>query len=303
MFDYIIIGVAGPQAGRDALGLARQLASPHAQLTLACVEVVPPRPWPRSGAVTEAAHASRALERVASLRDESKVDAQVVCVEATSVATGLHEFAARHEGDLLVIGASRRDEHERIFVGNDTRAVLENSPCAVAVAPVGYATRPPLLRRIGAAYDGSRESEQALAVARRLTRERGAELSAFEAVPEPVHYQNFVYPQPEIEAGLAEARKRIAELGDVEPDVASSDDDAEALARYGASVDLLILGSHKYRPIDQLLSGSTAQRLADKAPCPLLVLPRDHAERVAPAHPTLSHGDAVHRTAEDNPDG
>ncbi len=60
--------------------------------------------------------------------------------------------------------------------------------------------------------------------------------------------------------------------GDVEPHVVSSDDAAEALARYGASVDLLVLGSHRYRPIDHLLSGSTAQRLADDAPCPLLVL-------------------------------
>jgi nucleotide-binding universal stress UspA family protein len=278
MFDNVIVGVDGAEGGRDALGLARQLASPHAQLTLACVEVIPPRPWPRSGAVTEATHGLRALERAESLREESEVDARVVCVEATSVATGLHEFAARHEGDLVVIGVSRQDEYERTFLGSDTHAVLENSPCAVAVAPIGYATRPPLLRKIAAAYDGSRESEQALAVARRLARERGAELSAFEAVPEPMHFENFVYPQPEIDAGLAEARKRIAELGDVEPAVASSTDDAEALARYGASVDLLILGSHKYRPTDQLRSGSTAQRLADNASCPLLVLPRNRAE-------------------------
>ena len=104
-----------------------------------------------------------------------------------------------------------------------------------------------------------------------LARERGAELSAFQAVPEP-YVHSIVNPQPEIEAGLAEARKRIAELGDVEPHVVSSDDAAEALARYGASVDLLVLGSHRYRPIDHLLSGSTAQRLADDAPCPLLVL-------------------------------
>lgn len=87
-------------------------------------------------------------------------------------------------------------------------------------------------------------------------------------------------PQPEIEAGLAEARKRIAELGDVEPHVASSDDVAEALARYGASVDLLVVGSHRYRPVDHLLSGSTAQRLADDAPWPLLVLSGSHTERV-----------------------
>ena len=187
------------------------------------------------------------------------------------MAAGLHELAVRREADLLVIGASRQDELLRPYGGDQTRAVLVKAPCAVAVTPIGYASRPSALDKIGAAYDGSPESEQALALARVLARERGAELSAFQAVPEP-YVHSIVNPQPEIEAGLAEARKRIAELGDVEPHVVSSDDAAEALARYGASVDLLVLGSHRYRPVDHLLSGSTAQRLADDAPCPLLVL-------------------------------
>ena len=267
MFDNVIVGVDGPEGGRDALVLAAQLASPCAQVTLAHVEVVPRQPWPPSGAVTEAAHTLRALERLELLREEAHVDARLLCVEAGSIATGLHELVARHDGDVLVIGASRRDDYERTFVGDDMRAVLEHAPCPVAIAPRGHVSRAPALRKIGAAYDGSAESEQVLAIAR----EHGAELSAFQAVPEP-YVHSLVNPQPEIEAGLADARKRIAELGDVEPHVASSDDAAEALARYGASVDLLVVGSHRYRPVDHLLSGSTAQRLADDAPCPLLVL-------------------------------
>jgi nucleotide-binding universal stress UspA family protein len=272
MFDNIIVGVDGPQAGRDALGLARQLASPHAQLTLAYVEVAPPQPWPPpADAVTEAAHA-RALGRLAQLREESHVDARLVCVEARSVAAGLHELAVRRDADLLVIGASRRDDYQRTFVGDDTRAVLEKAACPVAVAPIGYASRQPVVKRVAAAYDGSPESERALAVARELAREHTAELSAFEAVAEPTYVHSIVNPQPEIDEGLAEARERIAGLGDVQAETGSSDDAAEALARYGASVDLLIMGSHHYRPIDHLLSGSTAQRVADTPPCALLVL-------------------------------
>ena len=136
------------------------------------------------------------------------------------------------------------------------RAVLENAPCPVAIAPRGHASHAPALRKIAAAFDGSAESEQALALARVLARERGAELSAFQAVPDPGYVHSIVNPQPEIEAGLAEARKRIAELGDVDAHAASNDDAAEALARYGASVDLLVLGSHRYRPVDHLLSGA-----------------------------------------------
>ena len=141
MFDNVIVGVDGQQAGRDALELAKQLTSPRAQLTLAYVEVVPPQPWPPSGAVTEAAHARRALRRRAGLRDESHVDANLVCVEAGSVAAGLHELAVRREADLLVIGASRRDDLRRPYVGDDMRAVVKNAPCAVALAPSGSPTK------------------------------------------------------------------------------------------------------------------------------------------------------------------
>jgi nucleotide-binding universal stress UspA family protein len=272
MFDNVIIGIGGPEAGRDVLRLAQQLPSPHAQLTLAYVEVVAPRPGPAAGLVSEGAHARRALRRLAQLRDESQVDAHLVCVEARSVASGLHELAVRRDADLLVIGASRQDELLRPYGADQTRALLESAPCAVAVTPIGYAPRASGWQRIGAAYDGSPESERAVAVARELARERSAHASAFEAVPEPAYVQSIVNPQPEIDEGLAQARERLAGLGDVEPHAASSDDAPDALARYGASVDLLVIGSHKYRPIDHLLSGSTAQRLADNASCPLLVL-------------------------------
>jgi nucleotide-binding universal stress UspA family protein len=59
--------------------------------------------------------------------------------------------------------------------------------------------------------------------------------------------------------------------GEVTPHVASGDA-AEALARYGASVDLLVPGSREHRPRDRFSGGTTAQRLADSVTCPLLAL-------------------------------
>jgi nucleotide-binding universal stress UspA family protein len=72
-------------------------------------------------------------------------------------------------------------------------------------------------------------------------------------------------------ARLEKAHKQLAELRDVKPHVASGDA-AEALARYAASIDLLVVGSHEYRLRDRFSGGSTSQRLADSAACPLLVL-------------------------------
>jgi nucleotide-binding universal stress UspA family protein len=54
---------------------------------------------------------------------------------------------------------------------------------------------------------------------------------------------------------------------------AGAGDAADELARYSDSVDLLVIGAHKHRPIDHLFDGSTSQRLAGRACSPLLVLP------------------------------
>ena len=86
-------------------------------------------------------------------------------------------------------------------------------------------------------------------------------LSAFEEVPEPVRVHDPWNVEVEIDAGVAKALPRVAELGDVEPHAASGDA-VEELARYTASVDLLVLGPHQHRPKDQLMGGSTSPRLS-----------------------------------------
>jgi nucleotide-binding universal stress UspA family protein len=271
MFNNVIVGVGDDEAGQDAIALAKELGAGARRLALADVEVVTLKPDPDSGVVGQEADRRRALERLASLRDEFRVHADLLCVEAHSAAQGLRALVTSEDAELLVIGASRRDEYERQFVGDDTRDVLKNPPCAVGVAPVGYATRTPRLKKIGVAYDRSQASERALAVGRELVGELGGTLSAFQAVPESVQVHDPWNAERELDEDVEEARTSIAQLGDVEAHAASGDA-AEALAQYGTSVDLLVVGSHKHGLIDELMSGSTAQRLADSAPCPLLVL-------------------------------
>ena len=271
MFDNLVVGIDNYEAGRDALELAKQLVPPDGDMLLVFVQVVMRAPGPDTDPQWQLDERRRALERLASVRDDANADARLLTVQAGSVARGLHEAVRRH-GDLLVIGASRRDEFERTFVGDDTRQVLQDAPSAVAVAPTGYATRLPSLDTIGVGYDGSPASEQALTVARTLARERGAELSAFEAVGEPMYASDPVSGQWALEARLEKAQKQLAELRGVKPHVAGSGDPAQALARYAASIDLLVVGSHEYRLRDRFSGGSTSQRLADSAACPLLVL-------------------------------
>jgi nucleotide-binding universal stress UspA family protein len=271
MFENVLVGVKNIDGDRDSLRLAQALVSQTGRLTLAYVQVVATKPAPDSGSARYAATRRYALEQVAALRDESQLDADVVCEEARSVRHGLHELVHTRHVDLLVIGASRQDDLTRDVIAEDTREVLDDAPCAVAVAPVGYASRQASLTKIGVAYDESPESDEALMVARRLVAKHHATLSAFHAASAPRYVRDPWDVEGQIKEDATEARERIAKLGDVEAHAAYGDT-LEELVRYGRSVDLLVLGSHKYGPINRFGRPSTAQQLADEATCPLLVL-------------------------------
>src|SRR6185437_11110730 len=183
MFGDIVVGVDESPGGRDALALAKRLVAPDAKLTLAHVIVIHAwQPW-ASGAARAAGEREDDLEReradelLRTARDQSCIaircgEISLKSVWSSSVGRGLHELAEGQRADLLVLGSSRRGLLGRVAVGDDTRAALNGAPCAVAVAPAGYA--------------GSLESEAALEIARRLSLANDAELSACTAVTVPL---------------------------------------------------------------------------------------------------------------------
>jgi nucleotide-binding universal stress UspA family protein len=275
MFKNVIAGVDERQGGRDAIALAKGLLAEDGEFTLSYVHLGDATPVRGSSGAFEATERQRALELLETARAESQVEARLLCTGSPSVGRGLHELAERQHADLLVVGSTSRGLIGRVLIGDDTRDALNGAPCAVAIAPSGYSARPAALSEIGVGYDGSPESEHALAVARKLAAEHGARVSAFEAVSLPAYlFGGGAAPVEESINGFVEqARERIAALGDVEPHAAYGAA-AEELALYGASVDLLVLGSRSYGPIGRLVHGSVSQQLARTARCPLLVLTR-----------------------------
>lgn len=295
MFNHAIVGIDGKDGGRDALNLARVLIAPGGRLTLAYVYPGDPYVWRGSNAafaVMEEQDARAILDRT---RHEEGLDAEVElrCAGDSSVGRGLHVLAEKVEADLLVVGSSRRSLMTRVLMGDDTREALNGAPCAVAVAPAGYAAQPKLMREIGVGYDGSSESRHALGVARELAQQHAAKLSAFEAVSLPTYIEHGLtaVDSTPIKDIVDEAREEIAKLGGVEAHAAYGEP-AEELALYSASLDLLVVGSRDYGPFGRLVHGSTTQRLARTARCPLLVLTRG-ARRAEAAEQTQQEPQAA----------
>jgi nucleotide-binding universal stress UspA family protein len=284
MFRQVLVGVDDDQGGRDAIALGKLLAGPDGALTFGHIfHADTSVPWGfQDPTKSQQEDESRQLlERIAG---QAGISAHLRWHGAPSVGRGLHELAEAINADLLVVGSSRRALLGRVRLADDTRAALNAAPCAVAVAPAGYASEPTVVREIGVGYDGSPESERAVAVARALAAEPGTKLSAFQAVPLPVFgYSGLSTTRPagiSVDDMVKKAREGIAALGGVEAHVTSGDP-AEELTVYSASLDLLVVGSRSYGPVGRLIHGRVSEHLARTARCPLLVLPRGVGDAAA----------------------
>lgn len=273
MFTNVVVGV-DRHGGRDAIALANRLLARDGELTLAHVFPGTPHVWqgPPQFEPPERREAALMLDRAAA---DSGVDPSIRWREDDSTGRGLHELCEIVEADLLVVGSSRRGLLGRVLLGDDTHAAINGAPCPVAVAPAGYVDRPIAMREIGVAYNGSPESEHAIATARELAAESGARLSAFHAVSIPT-YGALASPvgiSDMFEELVSKARAQIEALGGVQAHAVYGSP-VEELAIYSASLDLLVVGSRGYGPLGRLVHGSTSQQLARVARCPLLILTR-----------------------------
>ena len=288
MFTNVLIGIDGRQGGRDAIALARQLAEREATITLAhvCTPIL------GQGAVEalewQRGEAQKLLEREGKL---AAVDAHLAVRDPFPVGHGLHELADQQQADLLVVGSTRHALLGRILMGDDCRAALDGAPCAIAIAPRGYALAPHRLERVGVGYDASPESEHALSAARELARREGGQIRVLwvvslqnvrEEKPIPADWPNA------IDRLIDRHAKRLAELQDVYG-VVTYGGPREELAQFGKDLDLLIVGSRGYGPIGRLVHGSVSHYLVGHATCSLLVLPRGDGRR-RPTAPGRARG-------------
>jgi nucleotide-binding universal stress UspA family protein len=275
MFRKVLVGVDGEQGGRDAVALAARLADEDASTWL--VNVFGAGLMPGSGAAlllsAELEQSRRLLDRE---REAVAPAAETLCCADHSISHALHVLAERHHADLIVIGTCHHGFLGRVLLGNDTIAALNGAPCAVAVAPFGYAERANPVDVLGVGYDGSPESEHALAAARALAPRWQSSIRALSVIPlQSIPYgeptaQN--WPDP-VKRLMDDQRRQVRELEDVDGDVTYGDP-SEQLVSFGDHVDLLIVGSRGDGPVGRLLHGSTSNQLARRAGCPLLVLPR-----------------------------
>lgn len=273
MYRNVLVGADRRDGSVDAAALARVLA-PHCErmsLINVCDKYYPGM---RGGAPDEyAADKDHSLELLRTIRDRSGLDAELLSVAATTVGAGIKAAAGKIAADLIVVGSCHRSAIGRVVSGNDAMSTLHQAPCAVAIAPRGYATAGGTMKTIGVAYDGSHQSTVALTAGRHLAQEVAATVKALDVEQITVHGFAWVAAYAESEQILiSNARQRLGDIAGVDLEVVVGLPGDE-LVRFSDDVDLLVCGSRDRGPVKRVMLGSTSDFLVRHARSPLIIVP------------------------------
>jgi nucleotide-binding universal stress UspA family protein len=285
----ILVGVDGTDGGRDALAFARRLAVvTGARLRLA-------NAFPYDDTHTRA---SNEAFRRALLEDAESVLAEAdgwgaprQAVADVSPPHALHELAEDTAASLVVVGSTCRGPVGRVLPGSTGERLLHGSPCPVAIVPHGYRSREHEIRVIGVGYDGSEESEAALASACELARHMGAGLRVIRVfdtsqigTPALMSGPGYISIPRDLERTQREQfEHRVAQQPiDIEIEsVFVAGIPSKELPAQSESLDLLIMGSRGYGPLRAVLLGGVSHALVRKAACPVIILPRESTTGLA----------------------
>jgi nucleotide-binding universal stress UspA family protein len=281
----VVVGFEDNDRGRDALmfgaGLARRL-----DLSVLVVTVVP---YPRhllGPADLELALGKATAEPFRYVEDElADLEPVTIAVPDHSPSRALTRVAEEERAELIVVGSASHTGPMLVIAGTAGKALLHGAPCAVAVAPTGYAERATgAIHRIGVAFDGSPESWSALETGIALSRAFGSTLAVIAVTEPPVSGFSETMDAiaaEELLAAVTDETQQVLDLAlervpaEIETESRLVDGlAADRIVESSADLDLLMLGSRGYGPLRRTLLGSVARAVVSRAPCPVLVLPR-----------------------------
>jgi nucleotide-binding universal stress UspA family protein len=211
-----------------------------------------------------------------------------------AAGSGLVSVARQLSPELVVVGTTSRGSAGAALLGTTAERVVHRSSCPVAVVPHDYRRPAGGVRTIGAAYAPTPEGREALRAAARLARLGSARVRAFRVLEGTApasqglmarqHHEIAADDDERARAGIAaedefaDAVAQVAGGAEVELDVLVNDP-ADGLLAAARGVDLLVMGSRAFGPRRAVLLGSVSRKVTERAPCPVLIVPRGAEDR------------------------
>lgn len=280
----VIIGYNGSERSEDAVELGRVVCD-VADAQPVVVEVIS-----IYHPLIEALGADEALKaRKTDIEDLlgarlGDVAPEVHVIIGEDGARALRSIARDIDASAVVIGSCHRGSLGRIAMGSVGTALVHGAPCAIAVAPEGFAQDPSPSLRVGAAFSGSAESWVALKTAIGIADRCRGRLTIIAAADYPTGMLAAPWSavgsevaleasKTQTERGLREASALVPQSVPVETHLRVGSP-AKHLLDESSSLDLLVLGSRAHGALGRTFLGSVSNQVLHSAGCAVMILPR-----------------------------
>jgi len=299
----VLVGYSPKARDHGGLALAAMLARSSGEALVVCC-VVRDR-WETASVARVDVEYAEYLNGLArdALTDAKEFLGEDACAEyvvrtGRSVPTTLAKEAAAREARILVLGSSSHGPWGYVALGSVTDRLLHSAELPVALAPLGFRTKSgSAVRRATVGLDGTRLSEAVLVAAAMVTRQVAVDLRVvtFAVRGRTMYPARAGYRAEDMvmaawrEQANAMQHKVLEWLAthdavSTPTDFAIVDgrDWDDALERAGwLEGDVLVLGSSPHGPLSRVFLGSTATKILQHSPVPVILMPAGRGGSVA----------------------
>jgi len=213
------------------------------------------------------------LESVRSRASREGIDCKIVVHRGEKPFHDIVNVAEKNQVDMIIIGTHGRTGLKRLMMGSVTAKVIGHAPCNVLVVPLHTKVE---CRKILAATDGSRYSDQAASEAIGIAKRCGGSLIVLSVA---LSDKEIILPEDDEEMMLAKDNvKKIVELAEkegIKPEgLTAIGKPYEAIVQTAKQkhADLIVVGSHGITGLDRLLMGSVTERVIGHSESAVLVV-------------------------------
>jgi len=289
----VLVATDFSECSDDAIVWARKLAGRHGARLVVHHALAPPQgapafpefvPYPPELHEQYRKAAQDRLDDAAEDAQRAGLDA-VVDLQVGPAVSPILMAAEKHEADVIVAGTRGLSGLRHVLLGSTAERLVQHSPIPVLAVHPGM--RPgEKVGRILVPTDFSDDDHEPLEAAIRLVGDGDAEIVLFHAFHVPVEYTHLAggFVMPDLaRSALSEARDALERVA--EP-LRKTGRQVTVTAREGYAaqaieiearereVDLIAMGTHGRSFLPHVVLGSTAERVVQHSPCPVLTVRR-----------------------------
>ncbi len=291
----ILVATDFSDCAGDAIAWAAHLAKAHGARLVIHHALAPPQaapafpefvPYPPE---LHEQYRQAAIDRLEECAAEPRAAGVTVetDLEVGPAATTILMAAEKHEAQVVVTGTRGLTGWKHLLLGSTAERLVQHGPVPVLSIHPGMRPGDRGVRRILVPTDFSDDANQALeSVLRVIPEADDAEIVLFHAFHVPVEYSHlaggFVMPDLARDA-LVEARKALEKVAEplrqrgFRVEIACREGYAPQAIELEAKdreVDWIAMGTHGRSLLPHVVLGSTAERVVQHAPCPVLTIRR-----------------------------